>query len=144
MTANVSSQVQSTGSSSSRKRRPMMPAAARKPTAKQIPNVWIVSGPTWMCGSTRQNASCPLRGSASEVAQRVHDRAVDAHLEVQVRAEAETGAAGQADDLALADVLADARLDRRLVPVARRHHCGVLDAGVVAVAAFPAGDDHVA
>src|SRR6185312_4896138 len=38
---------------------------------------------------------------ASEVVQRVRDRAVDAHLEVQVRAEAQARAAAVADDLAL-------------------------------------------
>src|SRR3954462_11591957 len=39
----------------------------------------------------------------SEVVQRVRDRAVDPHLEVQVRAEAQPGAPAVADDLALRD-----------------------------------------
>src|SRR4051794_36066373 len=71
----------------------------------------------------------------SQVIKRVHDRAVDARLEVQVRAEAAAGAAGVADDLALGDVRADARGEARLVRVTRRERPGVLDAGEVAVAA---------
>src|SRR3954470_15979010 len=63
---------------------------------------------------------------------------------MEVRAEAQAGAAGEADDLALADVLADADLDRRLVPVAGRQRRRVLDARVVAVAARPARDHDAA
>src|SRR4051794_41340771 len=63
---------------------------------------------------------------------------------MQVVAEAEAGAADAADYLALADVLADAHEDRRLVAVAGRQRCTVLDAGVVAVAPGPAGDDDAA
>src|SRR2546430_2633344 len=54
-----------------------------------------------------------------QVAQRVHDGPVDAHLEVQVRAEAQAGAADVADDLALRHVLARANGERRLVAIAR-------------------------
>src|SRR2546421_5450004 len=54
-----------------------------------------------------------------QVAQRVHDGPVHAHLEVQVRAEAQAGAADVADDLALRHVLARANGERRLVAIAR-------------------------
>src|SRR4051794_22474684 len=63
---------------------------------------------------------------------------------MQVVAEAEAGAADAADYLALADVLADTHEDRRLVAVAGRQRCTVLDAGVVAVAPRPAGNDDAA
>src|SRR3954453_8487534 len=71
----------------------------------------------------------------SEVVQRVRDRAVDPHLEVQVRPEAQPGAAAVADDLALADGRAERRREARLVRVARGERRGVRDARVVAVAA---------
>src|SRR3954469_24665494 len=110
MIENVSSQVQSLFSPSSRKRRPITPAATRKPTAKQIPNVWIVSGPRCISG-------CTAGGPYLQVIKGVRDRAVDAHLEVEVGAEAQPRAAAEADDLALADVLPDVHVDRRLVAV---------------------------
>src|SRR3954447_5035739 len=113
----------------------MMPAATRKPTAKQIPKVWIVSGPRWISG-------CMPAGNLLEVVQGVRYGAVDPHLEVQVVAEAEAGAADAPDHLSLAHVLADAHEDRRLVAVAGRQRGRVLDAGVVAVAAHPARDHH--
>src|SRR3954452_719023 len=75
----------------------------------------------------------PLR--PSEVVQRVRDRAVDPHLEVQVRAEAQPGAAGVADDLALRDARPERGREARLVRVARRQRRAVRDARVVAVAA---------
>ena len=49
-----------------------------------------------------------------------------------------------ADHLALADRLPDVTAKRCLVAVAGRHRGGVLDAGVVAVAALPARDRHAA
>src|SRR5215213_4424170 len=73
-----------------------------------------------------------------QVAGRVDRRAVDARLEVQVVAEAVPGAADVADDLALGDARAVGCAVARLVGVARRQAAGVLDAGVVAVAARPA------
>src|SRR6185436_12840595 len=79
-----------------------------------------------------------------EVAHRVDGRAVDARLEVHVRAEAVARAARVADDLALRDALADRDADARLVAVTRRQPAAVADAGVVAVAADPAGDQHAA
>jgi hypothetical protein len=50
MMKKVSSHAHSPGSPSSRKRRPMIAAAAMKPAAKQIPKVWIVSEPRWISG----------------------------------------------------------------------------------------------
>src|SRR6185295_12577038 len=72
------------------------------------------------------NAIGPVRRprGRSEVVQRVRDRAVDAHLEVQVRTEAQPGAAAVADDLALADARAERRREARLVRVARRQRRG--------------------
>src|SRR4051794_11450234 len=93
-------------------------------SAKHTPNVFIEMPRTWISGRI-----------GSKVVQRVRDRPVDAHLEVQVRTEAATGAARQADDLALADPLAQRDAERRLVRVAGGHRAGVLDAGEVAVAA---------
>src|SRR4051812_34903370 len=78
----------------------------------------------------------------SEVVQRVRDRAVDPHLEVQVRPEAQAGAAAVADDLALADGRPERRREARLVRVARRERRGVRDARVVAVAARRADGLH--
>src|SRR5207248_2386553 len=76
--------------------------------------------------------TAPLDG-CSEIVERVGDRAVDADLEVQVRTEAQPGAAAVADDLALADARAQRGGEARLVRVARRHRAGVLDAGEVAL-----------
>src|SRR5690349_15991644 len=59
---------------------------------------------------------------------------------MEVGAEAEAGATREPDDLPLADVLTDTDLDHGLVAVTGRERSGVLDAGVVAVAADPAGD----
>src|SRR6185503_17702903 len=90
------------------------------------------------------NAIGPVRRprGRSEVVQRVRDRTVDAHLEMQVRTEAQPGAAGVADDLALADARAERRREARLVRVARRQRGRVRDAGVVAVPARGAGRLH--
>src|SRR6478736_319010 len=93
-------------------------------SAKHTPNVLIETPRTLISGCI-----------ASKVIQRVRDRAVDPHLEVQVRAEAATGAAGEADDLALADLLAQRDAERRLMRVAGGHRAGVLDAREVPVAA---------
>ena len=62
------------------------------------------TGSTARCGSTT-----PSSGSALAVAHRVLRRAVDAHLEVQVRPGRVAGAAHRADALALADALARRR-----------------------------------
>src|SRR4051794_6103614 len=90
-------------------------------------------------GLDRQRAEMYFR-LHSEVVQRICHGSVDSDLEMQMRAKAETGASGDPDDLSLRHVLADMDTQRRLVPVARREHRGVLDAGVVAVARDPAGD----
>src|SRR4051794_11552692 len=55
----------------------------------------------------------PPREPASEVVQRIRHRAVHPHLEVQMIAEAQAGAADVADDLALADVRAQRRAEAR-------------------------------
>ena len=59
-------------------------------------------------------------------------------------AEAVARAARVADDLALRDALADGDADARLVAVTGRQPAAVADAGVVAVAADPAGDQDAA
>ena len=82
--------------------------------------------------------------AALEVAHRVDRRPVDARLEVQVVAEAVAGAAHVADDLALLHAGAVGGGEARLVRVAARQAAGVLDAGVVAVAAHPAHQHHAA
>ena len=74
-------------------------------SASISPKVWR-SGRR--CGARGAPAPHCTRG-ALEVAHRVDGRAVDARLEVHVRAEAVAGAARVADDLALRDALADAR-----------------------------------
>src|SRR4051812_5393644 len=83
----------------------------------------------------RRTGAVDGRVSALQVVHGVDDRAVDPHLEVQVRAVAAARAARVADDLALADARAHRGAEARLVRVARRHRRRVLDAGVVAVAA---------
>src|SRR4051812_17307064 len=83
-----------------------------------------------------------LRRASAEVVHRVHDGPVYPGLEVEVRPEAQPGAAGEADHLSLAHALPDADLDARLVAVARRQRPGVLDARVVAVAARRPRDAH--
>src|SRR5690348_3317686 len=76
---------------------------ARKASAKHRPKVLMLMPRTVISGFT-----------ASKVVQGIRHGAVDAHLDMQVRAEAAAGAAGQADHLALADVLAHRHADRRL------------------------------
>src|SRR3954452_25169399 len=83
-------------------------------------------------------------GTLLEVVQRIRYGSVDPHLEMEVVAEAQTGAADGSDHLTLAHVLTDADADRRLMPVARRQRGRVLDARVVPVAAGPAGDHETA
>src|SRR4051794_2471050 len=73
--------------------------------------------------------------SLREVGHRIGDLAVDSHLEVKVRAEAEASAVADPDHLALAHVLALADGEARLVRVAGRDPAPVVDAGEVAVAA---------
>src|SRR4051794_11017229 len=89
--------------------------------------------------SPTRKDSCPASAGSLQVVHRIRDRAVDAHLEVEVVAEATAGAADVPDDLALGDRLAHRDADARLVRVARRHRARVLDAGEVAVAARRAG-----
>src|SRR3954452_24634150 len=98
-----------------------------------------------MC-SSGSTAPHRVRGRCGglQVAHGVDRRAVDARLEVHVRAEAVARAARRADDLALRDALADGDADARLVPVTGRQAAAVADAGVVAVAADPARDEHLA
>src|SRR5688572_1142227 len=79
-----------------------------------------------------------VRVTPLEVAHRVDGRPVHARLEMQVVAEAVPGAADVADHLAAADGRAVRGREARLVGVAARQARGVLDAGVVAVAADPA------
>src|SRR3954453_4348117 len=95
---------------------------------RHSPKVWMVRPKMWSSGCTALRAYL-------EVVKRVHNRAIDPRLEVQVRAEAAARAARVADDLALGDVRADARPEARLVRVARRERPRVLDAREVAVAA---------
>src|SRR4051794_27971970 len=102
------------------------------------PNVCSVMPRMWISGCTS------LEGTPLEIARRIHRRAVDARLEMHVRAEAVAGAAAGADHLALADARPHGGPDARLVAVARGQRAGVLDAGVVAVAADPARDRHAA
>src|SRR6476661_503897 len=78
--------------------------------------------------ATSRRAKTALRGPPLQVVQRVRDRPVDAHLEVQVRAEAQAGAAADADDLTLADALAERHLEGGLVGVARGERARVRDA----------------
>src|SRR4051794_24644586 len=93
----------------------------------------------WISGCTPQRVRRAL-----QVPGGVDRRAVDAGLEVHVRTEAVARAAAGADDLALADALPHRHADARLVAVAGGQAAGVLDAGVVAVAADPAGDGDAA
>src|SRR5262245_333202 len=83
----------------------------------------------------------PGRRRFSEVPQRIHGRAVDPDLEVQVWAEAVPRAAHVADHVALAYALAAADRDRRLVAVGGRDPAPVVDRDEVAVAAHPAAVD---
>src|SRR4051794_2578518 len=103
------------------------------------PKVCSVMPRMWSSGSTASHCIPAL-----EVAHRVDGHAVDARLEVDVRPEAVARAVRVADHLALRDALADRDDDPLLVPVARREPAAVADAGVVAVAADPAGDEHLA
>src|SRR5690349_666921 len=89
--------------------------------------------------STRQAYAYGL-----EVAHRVHRGPADTHLEMQVRTGRMAGVAAVADHLALRDGLADRDRDAGLVAVAGGQRSGVLDAGVVAIAAHPARDRHAA
>src|SRR5829696_2481568 len=89
-------------------------------------------GPRWISGCT------PYRvRRALQVPHRIDGRPVDAHLEVQVVAEAVPGAADVADHLALAHARAHRGPVAGLVRVAGRERA-VRDARVVAVAAGPA------
>src|SRR4051812_14192626 len=76
-----------------------------------------------------------------EVAERIDRGAVDAHLEVEVRAEAVPGAADVADYLPLGDLGAVPDREARLVAVRSREAAAVVDDDQVAVAALPASRD---
>src|SRR5262245_14392021 len=76
-----------------------------------------------------------------EVAEGIDGRAVDAHLEMEMRAEGVPGGADLAEHFALADLLAVRDVDPLLVPVGRRDAAAVVDDHEVAVAAHPAGVD---
>src|ERR1044072_4681301 len=90
------------------------------------------------CPTSSSTAARIFMTGTLQVAHGVHRRAVDARLEVDVRAVAVARAAGLGDDLSLADVLSDRHGQARVVAVARAQRPGVLDADVVAVAADPA------
>src|SRR5207253_8337691 len=81
-------------------------------------------------------------------ADRVHRGAVQAYLEMEVRAGRGAGAAHPADQLAAAHLLPDADQDPRLVPVTGGQPLAlvraVVDAREVAVPAVPPGSDHLA
>src|SRR3954453_14699420 len=106
-----------------------MPATTKQ-SAIISPNDWMVMPRTWNSGCTGERVRRWL-----QVVHRVHDRPVDAHLEVQMRAEAAPGAAAVADHLALADRRPHRGGEARLVGGARRHRRRMLDAREVAVAA---------
>src|SRR3954469_23178985 len=95
------------------------------------PKLCRVTGPRWISGCIYYRL---------EIAHRVHGVPVDADLEVKVGPGGVAGVAGVADDLALPDVRTDRDGDARLVAVTGRDAAAVVDAGVVAVAAGPAGD----
>src|SRR5439155_4662751 len=87
-------------------------------------------------------ASGPESSFGSEVSQRIHGGSVDAHLEVEVRAEAMAGAADVADHLALRHMRAAADREAGLVGIRGREAVAVVDDDDVSVALLPAGDDH--
>src|SRR4051794_27375204 len=95
---------------------------------RHSPKVWMVRPK--MCTS-----GCKALRAYLEVVKRIHNGAVDARLEVQVRAEAAARAARVPDHLALGYVRAHRGREARLVRVTGRERAGVLDAGEVAVAA---------
>src|SRR5207248_4666918 len=76
-----------------------------------------------------------------EIAQGVDGLAVDAHLEVEVRAGAVSRASDVADHVALVHLLAAGDRDRALVTVGGREVAAVVDHDEVAVAGFPAAVD---
>src|SRR5207248_5776278 len=89
-----------------------------------------------------QVAAFPSR--LTEITERIHGRAVEAHLEVDVRACAEAGAAAVADHLALGDLLAAGGRDPRLMAVQRGDPAAVVDHHEVAVAGHPAAPEDLA
>src|SRR5262249_39119701 len=80
-------------------------------------------------------------GKALQVPERVDGRAVDPHLEVQVRAEAVPGAADVPDHVALVHVLAAGDGDRALGAICGREVAAVVDHRQVAVTRLPAAVD---
>ena len=88
-------------------------------------------------GQTQPVVSRGLRGGeqSGQVGHRVHRHAVETHLEVQMRAGGGAGASDEADELSLADDLADLDEDGRLMGVTGREARAPVDAGVVAVPA---------
>src|SRR5205085_10400566 len=108
-------------------------------SASMSPKVWIVRPKMWSSASTGSHCTPGL-----EVAHRVDRHAVDARLEVHVRAEAVARAVRDPDHLALRDALADRHEDALLMAVTGGEPAAVADAGVVAVAGHPAGDQDLA
>src|SRR3954467_4321251 len=102
------------------------------------PNLWAVPL------SNRRLASELYRRASDrtlrQIAHRIHRLPVDAHFEVEMRAEAKAGAVADADHLPLADLLADRDGDRLLVGVAGGDPATVVEAGVVAVAGLRTRD----
>src|SRR5215218_696171 len=103
------------------------------------PKVCSVMPKRWISGCTPDRLARRL-----EVSHRVHGRAVDPRLEVEVVAEAVTRAADVADHLALLDAGAHRGAVARLVRVARREGAAVLHARVVPVTSRPAQQHHPA
>src|SRR3954466_12472713 len=103
--AKIISEPQSAGLSIPRSRRGTIAPAARKPRANMSPKVFSGRPRRSISGCIRRAGCHPAGRSApcapgSEVAHRVRHGAVDAHLEVEVVAEAAPGAPAVADDLA--------------------------------------------
>src|SRR5690349_16844422 len=92
------------------------------------------------------NATEASTQTGRQIVHRVARLPVEAGFEVQVVAGRGAGRADPADHFAPAYVLTDAHEYRRLMPVAGLQadavDAAVADAGVVAVAAGPAGPDH--
>src|SRR5918995_2850865 len=107
--AKTISYAQSAGRPISFRRRAANSPATTKPRPIMSPKLCRVRGPSSISGCIALRL---------EVAHRVHRHAVDADLEVQVRAERVARVADVADDLAAADVGAGRRPVARLVRVA--------------------------
>src|SRR3954468_15412508 len=119
-------------------RRATTAPATRKAAAKHSPNVLSEMPRTLISGCTTPEAT-----DLQEV-HRVRDGAVDARLEVEVRAGRVARRAHLPDDLPARDRLPRVDQEGRLVAVARGQRGGVLDARVVPVATGVRGDDDLA